>query len=86
MCSSGSRPFSRSATSSVARDRPCTPRFRDAFANTGLILNARMVGGGEEVLQILSELGNPGMKLILVSYCADTEEQKRLYEGGKSLI
>ncbi|GHV82716.1 hypothetical protein AGMMS50212_00560 [Spirochaetia bacterium] len=59
--------------------------LRDAFANTGLILNARMVGGGEEVLQTLSELVQPGMKLILVSYCADKEEQKRLYEGVKSL-
>jgi hypothetical protein len=56
--------------------------FRDAFANTGLILNARMVGSGEEVLQTLSELWKPGMKLIVVSYCAGTEEQKRLYQGA----
>jgi hypothetical protein len=54
--------------------------FRDAFAGSGIILNARMVAGVEETLQTLSELWKPGMKLILVSYCESPEEQKRLCE------
>jgi hypothetical protein len=54
--------------------------FRDSFAHSGVCVNARMVGSGEEVLETLDRLWKNGMKLIAVTYCADREEQRRLYD------
>ena len=57
---------------------PNTPEiFRDAFTNSGIILNARAVGPDAE--ETFSRLYQKGMKLIAVTYCETAEEQTRLY-------
>ena len=56
-----------------------TGPFVDSFAATGVCVNARMVGAGEEVLRKTAELQKPGMKLIVVTYCSSIEEQKKVY-------
>jgi tRNA A58 N-methylase Trm61 len=40
-----------------------------------------MVGSREEVLEKVKELQKPGMKLIIVTYCENSEEQKKIYEA-----
>jgi hypothetical protein len=59
---------------------PAEP-FRDAFAGTGLVVNARMVGSPEEVLEKFRELYKPGMKIIAVTYCESAAEQKQVYDA-----
>lgn len=54
-------------------------KFRDAFAGTGVIVHARMVGGAEEVMPRVKRLWAPGMKLIVVTHVRDPEAQHRLY-------
>jgi hypothetical protein len=58
---------------------PAAP-FRDSFAGTGISVNARMVGSCQEALEKVRELQKPGMKLIVVTYCESSEEQKKIYE------
>lgn len=55
--------------------------FREAFAGTGVIVQARMVGDAEEVLQRARQLWARGMRLIVVTYVQDPAEQQRLYAG-----
>lgn len=50
------------------------------FAHTGVVLNARMVGSPDTVLQQLSRLWTPGMKLVAVTYCETPAEQALVYE------
>ena len=50
------------------------------FGNTGIVLNARMVGGADTVADVVRRLYTPGMKLIVVTYCQTTEEQAEVYE------
>jgi len=57
--------------------------FRDGFAGTGVILNARMVGGASEVLAAYSRLHAPDLKAVVVTYCDTAEEQRRVYDGIK---
>lgn len=57
---------------------PCEP-FAEAFAGTGIVLNARMVGDVDTIWQSISELWRPGMKLTAVSYCKTPEEQASAY-------
>ncbi|MDR0582961.1 MAG: hypothetical protein LBG57_01230 [Treponema sp.] len=57
---------------------PAQP-FVDAFAGTGITVNARMVGSPGEVIEKTGELKKPGVKLIAVTYCASAEEQKIVY-------
>jgi len=58
---------------------PATP-FAEALANTGIILNARMVGNPETISQTVRQLWRPGMKLIVVTYCSTPEEQEKVYD------
>lgn len=58
---------------------PALP-FADALANTGIVLNARIVGNAETIGQIVQQLWRPGMKLIVTTYCHTPEEQKIVYE------
>lgn len=53
--------------------------FADAFAGTGIVLNARAVGSSEECFPVFEKLIKPGQKLIAVTYCNDYEDQRRLY-------
>ena len=50
-----------------------------AFANTGVVLNARVVGDLETIGEQVSRLWSPGMKMIVVTYCETPEEQELAY-------
>jgi len=54
--------------------------FAESLANSGIVLNARIVGGLDVIEQTVSQLWRPGMKLIVVTYCPTTEEQERAYD------
>lgn len=54
--------------------------FTEAFANTGIVVNARMVGHPETVAETVRRLWKPGMKLIAVTYCQDPAEQAEAYD------
>ena len=58
---------------------PTTP-FAENFANTGIIVNARIVGDLQIIEKTVSELWKPGMKLIVVTYCNTPEEQAQAYD------
>ena len=55
------------------------------FANTGIILNARVVGNKEVIEEQVKGLWKPGMKLIVVTYCKTPEEQIEAYDIVKSI-
>ncbi|MDR3328976.1 MAG: uroporphyrinogen decarboxylase family protein [Prevotellaceae bacterium] len=55
--------------------------FAAAFAHTGVVLNARMVGTAQQVAQQVRALWAPGMKLIVVTYCETPEEQAAAYDA-----
>jgi len=55
--------------------------FRDAFRGTGVCVNARMVGDPQVVLDTAKNLWAPDMKMIVVTYGRNPEEQKYLYEA-----
>ncbi|HHT91265.1 MAG: uroporphyrinogen decarboxylase family protein [Limnochordia bacterium] len=57
-----------------------TEPFREAFCNTGIVLNARIVGDADLVAEKVKELWSPGMKLIVVTYCQDPKEQAKAYD------
>jgi Uroporphyrinogen decarboxylase (URO-D) len=54
--------------------------FSKSFANTGIIVNARIVGGLDVIEEKVRKLWHPGMKLIVVTYCQTIEEQVRAYD------
>jgi hypothetical protein len=54
--------------------------FGEAFANTGIVVNARIVGGLETIAESVRRLWRPGMKLIVVTYCQSPEEQAEAYD------
>lgn len=57
-----------------------TDGYAETFANTGVILNARIVGNPQLVLEKVKQLWHPGMKLIVVTYAETPEEQAFLYD------
>lgn len=68
---------------SLATDPGANPTegYADTFANTGVVLNARIVGNPKLVLDKVKELWRPGMKLIVVTYAETPEEQTYLYDS-----
>lgn len=54
--------------------------FAEAFANTGIVVNARTVGGPEIIAESVRRLWKPGMKLIVVTFCQSPEEQAEVYD------
>ncbi|MBO5189261.1 MAG: hypothetical protein J6B59_08215 [Alistipes sp.] len=66
---------------SLATDPGANPveGFAEAFAGTGVVLNARIVGPAEVVTEKVQALWRPGMKLIVVTYCETPEEQADVY-------
>jgi hypothetical protein len=54
--------------------------FAGAFANTGIVVNARMVGHPGTVAEMVRRLWRPGLKLIVVTYCQDPDEQAEAYD------
>ena len=60
--------------------KPNNPEdFGDAFAGSGIILNARAVGNPENSFAAFQKLWKPDQKLICVTYCKTPEEQAELY-------
>lgn len=57
-----------------------TEGYADAFANTGVVLNARIVGNIDVVEEKVRQLWKPGMKLIVVTYCETPQEQAEVYQ------
>lgn len=57
---------------------PAEP-FAAALKDSGIILNARIVGDPAIVADKTEALWSPGMKLVVVTYCATAEEQKEAY-------
>jgi hypothetical protein len=49
------------------------------FANTGVVLNARIVGDLQTIREQVSRLWVPGMKLVVVTYCETPQEQEDAY-------
>jgi len=69
------------AFSSATDPTPNPPEpFAEAFANTGIVVNARIVGGPETIAGSIRKLWRPGMKLIAVTYCQSPEEQAEAYD------
>jgi len=54
--------------------------FAEAFADTGIVVNARIVGDPETVVETVKRLWKPGMKLIVVTFCQTPEEQAEAYD------
>lgn len=50
------------------------------FANTGVILNARIVGDVDVIEDRVKRLWMPGMKLIVTTYCKTPEEHNEAYD------
>lgn len=57
---------------------PAVP-FPDMLMNTGIVLNARIVGDLRVIERTVRQLWRPGMKLMVVTYCPTVEEQERAY-------
>ncbi len=54
--------------------------FSEGFANSGIILNARIVGDLNTIESVTKKLWRPGLKLIVVTYCSSPEEQADAYD------
>jgi hypothetical protein len=54
--------------------------FAEGFANTGIVVNARIVGGVDTIAESVRRLWKPGMKLIVVTYSQSPEEQAEVYD------
>jgi hypothetical protein len=57
---------------------PAMP-FTEALRNSGIILNARMVGNLETVGETMENLWKDGMKIIAVTYAQSPEEQRQVH-------
>ncbi len=69
------------AFSAATDPNPNDPElFAHAFANTGVVLNARIVGDADLVVDTVKKLWNRGLKLIVVTYCQSPDEQARVYD------
>ena len=66
---------------SLATDPGANPTegFKEAFAGSGAVLNARIVGTPDLVCEKVQSLWTKGMKLIVVTYCETPEEQAEVY-------
>jgi hypothetical protein len=53
--------------------------FSNALAETGIILNARMVGDPNIVSNTTESLWQQGMRLVIVTFSSSPEEQKEVY-------
>ncbi|MDW7675895.1 MAG: hypothetical protein SCK28_15325, partial [Bacillota bacterium] len=53
--------------------------FGAELANTGIVLNARIVGDADTVVEEVKKIWQPGLKLIVVTYCATSAEQEQVY-------
>ena len=54
--------------------------FAETFAGSGIVVNARIVGGPETIVEKVRKLWKPGMKLIVVTYCQSPEQPAEAYD------
>ena len=54
--------------------------FADSFSDSGIVVNARIVGNLDVIEKTIRRLWKPGMKLIAVTYCETPEEQAEAYD------
>ena len=54
--------------------------FTSALTNSGIILNARMVGNPETLQKTFSDLWSKQMKIIAVTYSQTPKEQQKVYD------
>lgn len=59
--------------------------FAEALAGTGIVLNARIVGDPDTVLEQVRRLWRPDLKLIVVTYCETPAQQAETYKRIKEL-
>jgi len=66
---------------SAETDPDCNliPPFTESFSNTGIAVNARIVGDTDVVIDKVKQLMAPNMKLIVVTYSKTPEEQAQTY-------
>ncbi len=62
-----------------------TEPFHDGFVNSGITVNARIVGNADVVIEKARQLWQPGMKLIVTTYCQTAEEQAKVCDAVKEL-
>lgn len=55
------------------------PEAFHRFANTGIAVNARIVGNASVIEKQVKKLWVPGMKLVVVTYCKTPVEQEKAY-------
>ena len=60
-------------------DSNTDPESFHVFRNTGVILNARIVGDADVIEEQVKRIWTPGMKLVVVTYCQSPEEQEDAY-------
>jgi len=61
---------------------PCAAtEFSSGFANSGIVVNARIVGDLQTIENTVRQLWKSGMKLIVVTYCKTPEEQAEAYKS-----
>lgn len=54
--------------------------FVDTFVDTQIVVNARIVGDKDVIIGKIEQFLNPGIKLIVVTYCKTAEEQQIVYD------
>jgi hypothetical protein len=54
--------------------------FRDGLKDTGIVLNARIVGDTDTIRDVVSRLWNPGLRMVVVTNCPTPEEQEKAYD------
>ncbi len=60
---------------------PCPPEvFAEAFSGTGIVINARIVGEPDVIIDKVKRLYKPSVKLIVATYCKSPAEQKQVYD------
>lgn len=58
----------------------------EAFANTGIVIHARIVGNTDTILSTVKKLWRPGIKLIAATYCQTPGEQEFVYDRIHELV
>jgi hypothetical protein len=66
---------------SAETDPDCNliPPFTECFSNSGIAVNARIVGDTDVVIDKVKQLMTPNMKLIVVTYSKTPKEQAQTY-------
>ena len=73
---------------SAQTDPHCNPvsPFVESFSDTGVAVNARIVGEPAVVIDKVKRLWTPNMKLVAVTYCRSPQEQDDVYTTLNRLL